>query len=473
MVSTRYGVITTVDSTDAVVQPPTSPLVLGLVGTAEAPVRGDNPNPPGSLPSIDTPILIRSLADAYAKGIGAGSLLTALTRIFIQTRPRIIVVRTTDKDTAPHSIPYLSRAAEDPEIGVRPNWFATPGMSYNIAARLPRITISGGGGMGAVGEAVVAAGVITAINVVEGGTGYTSAPSVTITDPDGNGQNAAATATVRGGAVTGFTVSNGGTNYATGTPVPNGTANAVMTAMQTEAEHEGVLFVSDVPPVDFTTAMEWLANNAHDRSVNIANQGQIGASRFDGSAVALGAIARNEAAHEVFVDLGTRTVQRVRTNPSNKVVRGITGAHPDYLYEYRYQANPANMLRSAGFTVITFKEGQWKLWGSDTKFADANEPLADISVRRVLDQLENDIDETYAVFQDEPMRTNTVQELLSRGQETATGYVNADPPLMESGRVVLDPDVTDYNTGDVGTETIVQIAGVIHRIYNDIRLQPL
>ena len=54
------------------------------------------------------------------------------------------------------------------------------------------------------------AGGIERIEVTAGGTGYTSAPTVTIT---GDGSGATATATVSGGAVTAITVNNKGTNY--------------------------------------------------------------------------------------------------------------------------------------------------------------------------------------------------------------------------------------------------------------------
>src|SRR6056300_1199421 len=54
------------------------------------------------------------------------------------------------------------------------------------------------------------AGGIERIEVTAGGTGYTSAPTVTIT---GDGSGATATATVAGGVVTAITVNNKGTNY--------------------------------------------------------------------------------------------------------------------------------------------------------------------------------------------------------------------------------------------------------------------
>ena len=70
---------------------------------------------------------------------------------------------------------------------------------------------TGGGGSGATATATVAGGVITGINVVLGGSGYTSAPGVYIYG--GGGSCAAATATVAGGAVTGVTVTDGGMDY--------------------------------------------------------------------------------------------------------------------------------------------------------------------------------------------------------------------------------------------------------------------
>jgi len=72
---------------------------------------------------------------------------------------------------------------------------------------LPTVTISDGGGTGATATVTgfSADGKVTAISVGAGGTGYTSAPTVTITGRNG-GSGATATATVSGGAVTGITV---------------------------------------------------------------------------------------------------------------------------------------------------------------------------------------------------------------------------------------------------------------------------
>jgi len=57
----------------------------------------------------------------------------------------------------------------------------TDGGEHYKSALPPTVTITGGGGSGATGTAVVSAtGIVTGITVTAGGTGYTSAPSVTI-----------------------------------------------------------------------------------------------------------------------------------------------------------------------------------------------------------------------------------------------------------------------------------------------------
>ena len=67
-------------------------------------------------------------------------------------------------------------------IGIR-----TGGSGYSTA---PAITISGGGGSGATATATVSGGVLTAINITNPGNGYTSVPTVTISGGGGSGATA-------------------------------------------------------------------------------------------------------------------------------------------------------------------------------------------------------------------------------------------------------------------------------------------
>lgn len=65
------------------------------------------------------------------------------------------------------------------------------GTGYTTA---PTVAFTGGGGSGATGTAVVAGGAVTGINITSGGSGYTTPPTITFTG--GDGDDAAATAEV-------------------------------------------------------------------------------------------------------------------------------------------------------------------------------------------------------------------------------------------------------------------------------------
>lgn len=66
------------------------------------------------------------------------------------------------------------------------------------------------GNITATATATVSDGAVTGFTITNGGTGYTSAPNVTIT---GSGTGATATATISNGSVTSITIVNGGTGY--------------------------------------------------------------------------------------------------------------------------------------------------------------------------------------------------------------------------------------------------------------------
>lgn len=76
----------------------------------------------------------------------------------------------------------------------------------------PTITLTPtSGGSGASITPVVTSGVITGYNIISGGSGYSTAPTVSFSSAFGSG--AAATASVSGGSVTALTITNGGSGY--------------------------------------------------------------------------------------------------------------------------------------------------------------------------------------------------------------------------------------------------------------------
>lgn len=74
-----------------------------------------------------------------------------------------------------------------------------------------RVEFTGGGGTGAVAYARVASSQVNSVIIVDGGSGYTSAPTVSFTSSAGSG--ATGTATISNGQVTGVTVTAGGSGY--------------------------------------------------------------------------------------------------------------------------------------------------------------------------------------------------------------------------------------------------------------------
>lgn len=91
------------------------------------------------------------------------------------------------------------------------------------------VTISGGGGSGATATATVSGGAVTAINITNAGTGYTSVPKVTIS---GNGSGATATTITM--KVTGVSVTDAGSNYTSFPTITfgSGAATASVTTMK-------------------------------------------------------------------------------------------------------------------------------------------------------------------------------------------------------------------------------------------------
>ncbi len=75
---------------------------------------------------------------------------------------------------------------------------------------------TGNPGAPATATSNVISGFVIGATVTSGGSGYTAAPTVTIT---GNGSGAAATATISGGSVTAINITNAGSGYTTGATI--------------------------------------------------------------------------------------------------------------------------------------------------------------------------------------------------------------------------------------------------------------
>lgn len=115
------------------------------------------------------------------------------------------------------------------------------GTGYTSA---PSVTITGGGGAGATATATLVGNALTGIGLGSGGSGYTSAPTVSFSTAFG-GSGATATATVFGGAVVGYTITNAGTGYTSAPTVTvSGGGGSGATATVTLPSSSGIASVA-------------------------------------------------------------------------------------------------------------------------------------------------------------------------------------------------------------------------------------
>lgn len=129
-----------------------------------------------------------------------------------------------------------------------PNYGFSPGATYTGAGSLATAT------------ATLSGTSVGSITVSAGGSGYTTAPGVTITSATGTG--ATAVATVSGGVVTGITVTNAGTGYATAPTVTIGTL------------YGSQLYLPSYVAVDRSGAI-WALSSGSNGATSLANLVQI------------------------------------------------------------------------------------------------------------------------------------------------------------------------------------------------------
>lgn len=128
-----------------------------------------------------------------------------------------------------------------------------------------------------VAPGLAAAGGVSAVSLGAGGTGYTSAPTVSITG--GGGTGATATATVSGGVVTAVTITNPGSGYTTAPAVAfsGGSGTGAAASAEVSAEADFILpatrtwFLFDGYVADFP--FDFQANTTVKTAVSIQRSG--------------------------------------------------------------------------------------------------------------------------------------------------------------------------------------------------------
>jgi phage tail sheath protein FI len=183
--------------------------VIGIIGTADAADAGSFP--------LDTPVAMNSNDAELLADLGAtGSIVDAIRGIndqlaAMQGAARLVIVRVAYNATADTVIANIvgngtttglaAFKAAPAALGMTPRIILAPDytgqtktgvLSVPVTAggtnyTTPTVAFSGGGGTGAAGTVTVASGVITGIVITNPGSGYTSAPTATISGSPGSG----------------------------------------------------------------------------------------------------------------------------------------------------------------------------------------------------------------------------------------------------------------------------------------------
>lgn len=202
--------------------------VIGIVGTA--------PNADPDAFPINTPTLIAGSQREAAKldllGTGEGTLPKALDAILDQIGAVVIVVRVEEGATDAETLANIMGGVDantgkyegvhallgaESVVGYSPRILCVPGFTHTRVQNgvtaitignggsgytsAPTITLTGGGGTGATAEATVSGGVVTKITVTNPGSGYTTAPTVALAGGGGTGATATASVGVAANAV--------------------------------------------------------------------------------------------------------------------------------------------------------------------------------------------------------------------------------------------------------------------------------
>lgn len=216
-----------IDSGSRVIQTVKSS-VIGIVGTA--------PNADPDAFPINTPTLIAGSQREAAKldllGTGEGTLPKALDAILDQIGAVVIVVRVEEGATDAETLANIMGGVDantgkyegvhallgaESVVGYSPRILCVPGFTHTRVQNgvtaitigaggtgytsAPTVTLSGGGGTGAKAEATVSGGVVTKITVTNPGSGYTTAPTVALAGGGGTGATATASVGVAANAV--------------------------------------------------------------------------------------------------------------------------------------------------------------------------------------------------------------------------------------------------------------------------------
>ena len=401
--------------------------VIGLIGTA--------PDADAEKFPLNTPVLIARRSEMAGLG-EAGTLLSALDLIYDQAGAVVVVIRVEqgadeaatinnvrggiNNTTGAYEGVHAFLAAEN-EVGFSPRILVAPGFTHqrtsngilSIAVQTqgsgyttaPAVTISGGGGSGATAVAVLGTGgnhgKVVSITITNPGKGYTTNPTITIGAPPAGGVQAVA-GTINRGTV----------------------RSEVLAELLGIASRLRAVIIADGPNTTDAAAIQIADDFGSDRIFVIDPWVLRDGSSIPASPAVAGLINKVDNERGFW------------WSPSNNEIAGIEGTSRAIDFTLGDYTSRANLLNEAKIATIVREQG-FRLWGNRTL---ASDPLyAFLSVRRTADMVNESILRGHLWAVDRCITATYLEEV----QESVRGYLRSLKArgAILGGDVWVDPEL--------------------------------
>lgn len=400
---------------------PNTPSLLRVTNFGVTFINGTAPDADAAAFPLNTPTLVTSLSAASLLGTD-GTLLADVTTVFGEGGSTVIVNRVEDSET-----PTTAQANLIGNAAARTGLYAAL-KAKSILGLQPRVVITAGDTGSWIEEGVVS------IALSNGGTGYTSAPTVAIAEVDG-GTGATATAIVTNGVVTGVTVTNPGTGYTapTVTFTGGGGTGAAGTVNVGDAGNPFVSALATICPQIRARAYIHGPNTTNAEAVRFRdtiNSDRImvidpkGIKNVSGTPVTV-------PSAPVFAGVRARVVaspEGVSGSVSNKIIRTLDGV----ARTVQYPAD-SNYLNERQIATIINERGGLRTWGS--RLATDVAVWQFDSVRATADMINEALEDIYFGWVDKKFTAGNLKMMIEDGNAALRVFQKNDDIL--GGRVWL------------------------------------
>lgn len=402
--------------------------VIGLIGTA--------PDADATKFPLNTPVLIASRSEMAGLGT-TGTLQDALDLIYDQAGAVVVVIRVTEGADERATITNVVG-------GINGGTGAYEGVhaflaSENAVGFAPRVLIAPG-----FTHQRTANGILT-IPVTTQGSGYTTAPAVTIAAPPAGGAQATAVAVLGTGAnagkVVSITVTNPGEGYTSnptvtiaaptsgvqavaGTPTRGTVRSRVLAEMLGIAQRLRAVIIADGPNTTDAAAIQLNDDFGSDRIYVIDPWVLVAGEAVPASSAVAGLINKVDNERGFW------------WSPSNNEIAGIEGTARAIDFTLGDYTSRANLLNEQKIATIIREQG-FRLWGNRTL---SSEPLyAFLSVRRTADMINESILRGHLWAVDRCITATYLEEVM----ESVRGYLRSLKArgAILGGDVWVDPDL--------------------------------